>query len=88
MGTEYKCENCGHEWTQNESDLVTCPRCSGIVYQASGSAKDLGGVTEAAADLADERGVDLHGVVGSGVNGQILKSDVEQLISEDTEEAE
>lgn len=39
--------------------------------------------TDAAAALADEHGLDLHAIKGSGVGGRILKGDVESVLEEE-----
>ena len=43
-------------------------------------------VTEAARKLAEEHGIDLGGITGSGAGGRILKGDVERAIRDRAEE--
>lgn len=72
--TEWRNVPLGYsESAKNHPDLE-------LSISVPGSTEYTVDATDAAVELADERGIDLLTVVGTGTNGRILKSDVENAI--------
>lgn len=77
-----KCFNCGLDEELTEDGR--CKRCGVLQSQKDaapvGVPEDQIPATEPAKELAEEKGVPLEQVEGSGSGGKILKSDVEDIL--------
>lgn len=72
---KYICEDCGAELAA-DPDIFDDHLCENFRDGPTFA------VTDAAADLAQEKEIDLSDVEGTGTDGRILKSDIERVMED------